>query len=103
MADMVKVLSKKKFDPEGSGYDYTSAISAGLKPDKTGHWPSRVPGGPNEGLLLKGRTHKTWHKTVKGEAKAGYEIYKKKGRYWSKKISGKNLGVKNEKISQKSN
>ena len=72
----------EKFDPEGEGYDYDSAIAAGIEPDDTGHWQSRVP---ETGLLLKGRKHKTWHLTEKGEAEAGYEIYKKDGRYYSKK------------------
>ena len=74
---------KKKFDPEGSGYDYDSAKKYGMTRDeKTKHWQSREP---KTGLLLKGRGHKTWHKTVTGEEKAGYEIYKKDGRYYSKK------------------
>ena len=45
------------FNPEGSGYDYKTAKQFGLKPDKTGHWPSRVP---STGLILKGKDHKTW-------------------------------------------
>lgn len=73
---------KKKFDPEGSGFDYDTAIKSGAKPDKSGHWPSRAP---NSGQLLKGHKHKTWHKTVEGEKKAGYVIYKgKNGKYYSK-------------------
>ena len=76
-------MPEKKFDPEGSGYDEDSARKAGMKPDATGHWSSREP---KSGLLLKGRKHKTWGKTVEGERKAGYEIYKKKdGRYYSRK------------------
>jgi hypothetical protein len=72
-----------KFDPEGSGYDYVTAKAHGLKPDKTGHWPSRSP---KDGRLLKGRRHKTWHMTEKGEKEAGYSIYKdpKSGFYFSK-------------------
>ncbi len=73
----------KKFDPEGSGYDAETAAKLGFKPDVTGHWQSRDP---NTGLLLKGRGHKTWYKTVRGEKAAGYEIYKgKDGRYYSRK------------------
>jgi len=71
---------KKKFDPESGGYDFDSAIAAGLGPDETQHWPSRDP---QTGLLLKGRKHPTWHKTVEGEAKMGYEIIFKDGRYYS--------------------
>jgi len=75
-------MPKKPFDPEGQDYDYESAKAAGLGPDKTGHWPSRVP---KTGLLLKGRKHKTWRKTEQGEYAAGYEIYNHDGRYYSKK------------------
>jgi len=75
--------NKKKFDPEGSGYDYEGAKKAGLKRDpKTGRLASRDP---KTGLLLKGRKHKTWNKTVEGEKKAGYYIYKSGKRYYSKK------------------
>jgi hypothetical protein len=75
--------SKRPFKVMGTGYDFKSAKRAGLKPDKTGHWPSRDP---KTGLLLKGRGHPTWHKTVEGEKKVGYEIYKaKNGRYYSRK------------------
>ena len=74
---------KKKFDPEGDGYDYETAKKAGLKADSTGHWPSRDP---KSGRILKGRKHETFKKTVKGEAKEGYEIYKgKDGFYYSRK------------------
>ena len=71
----------KPFDPEGSGYDYNSAINAGIRPDESGHWQSRDP---STGLLLKGRKHKTWDLLEKGEKEAGYTIYKKNGRYYSK-------------------
>jgi len=69
------------FNPEGKAYDYETARKLGLKPDKTGHWPSRDP---KSGMLLKGRKHPTWDKTVKGEASEGFEIYQKKGRYFSR-------------------
>ncbi len=75
------------FDPEGSGYDMSTAQAVGLKADpKTGHWPSRVPSGPLEGLILKGRRHETWHKAVEGDKRAGYGIRwdSKKKRYYSK-------------------
>ena len=79
-----KIAESLGFDPEGEGYDFDSAIAAGLEPDETGHWPSRVP---ETGLLLKGTSHPTFDKTISGEADAGYEIYKSDdGRYYSKKI-----------------
>jgi hypothetical protein len=68
------------FDAESGEYDYDSAKAAGLTPDETGHWPSRDP---KTGLILKGRKHPTWDKTLQGEADAGYKIIKKDGRYYS--------------------
>ena len=79
--------NKRPFKTMGTGYDFKSAKKAGIKPDSTGHWPSRDP---KTGLILKGRGHPTFHKTIKGEKEAGYEIYKSKKnkRYYSKKIKG---------------
>jgi len=72
------------FDPEGSGYDYKTAKKFGIKPDKTGHMPSRAP----SGQILKGRKHKTYHKTEKGEKEAGYVIEKEKdGKYYSRPLT----------------
>lgn len=75
-----KKKRKRKFDPEGDSYDFESAIAAGLGPDETDHWPSRVP---QTGLLLKGRNHPTFHKTQAGEERMGNTIYKFQGRYYS--------------------
>jgi len=80
--------NKKKFDQDGTGYDYEGAKKAGIKPDKTGHWASRDP---KSGLILKGRKHPTFHKTVDGEKKAGYEMYEKGGRYYSRKKGSSKL------------
>lgn len=63
----------KKFDPEGKGYDYESAQAGGISRDKTHHWPSRDP---STGKILKGRKHKTFRLTRKGEIKAGFKIHK---------------------------
>ena len=72
---------KKKFDPEGKGYDYESAEKYGVKSDSSGHWSSRIP---ETGLLLKGSKHETWHKTLEAEKKLGCKVLKKKdGRYYS--------------------
>lgn len=65
------VPKPQKFDPEGSGYNYAAAEAAGIGPDSTGHWPSRVP---ETGLILKGRGHETYHKTVAGEEAVGNVI-----------------------------
>jgi hypothetical protein len=73
---------RKKFDPEGSEYDYDFAERYGITPDDTGHWPSRES---ETGRLLKGRNHPTWNMTEKGEEEMGYEIYKgKDGYYYSR-------------------
>ncbi len=78
---------KRKFNPEGKGYDYEGARKAGLKRDKTGHWPSRVP---RTGLILKGRKHPTFHKTVAADKRLGYMMQKRlSGRYHSIKKTGK--------------
>ncbi len=74
------------FDPEGSGYDYVSAVNAGMSPelgeDGKHHWHSRVG---STGLLLKGKKHNTWNKLVEGEKLSGYEIFKKSdGRFYSR-------------------
>jgi len=62
------------------GYNYDSAIKAGLHPDKTGHWASR---NPDTGEILKGRKHPTIKKTKKAEKELGYKIKRKKGIMYS--------------------
>ena len=75
---------KKKFDPEGDGFDYETAKAEGMEPDETGHWGSRSP---KSGQMLKGRKHPSWALAVEGEKGAGYEIYRddKTGLYFSRK------------------
>lgn len=70
------------FNPEGSGYDYETAQKFGIRPDSTGHWPSRVP---QTGQLLKGRKHKTFNLTLQEEQRMGYKVFKGvDGKYYSK-------------------
>ena len=64
------------------GYDYESADKAGIKPDSTGHWASR---NPETGQILKGRKHPTISRTKKAEKAAGYKVYRKDGRLYSRK------------------
>jgi hypothetical protein len=71
---------ERAFDPEGADYDYEGAKAAGITPDETGHWASRDP---KSGLILKGRGHETFEKTMKGEEEAGFQIVKKGERYYS--------------------
>ena len=84
---VASVKPKAKFDPEGKGYDYLAAKSAGLSADSTGHWPSR---NPKTGQILKGRGHETFHLTEKGEKEAGFTISKGKGgKYFSESATSK--------------
>ena len=54
-----------------------------MKPDRDGHYESRVPSGGKEGLILKSVDHPTFWKTLDGEAKAGMEgWYDKKADRW---------------------
>ena len=67
-----RAVAEAAQDPFGEDrYDYKSARDAGLGPDETGHWPSRVP---STGLILKAEDHPTFHKTLQAEMAAGYEI-----------------------------
>jgi hypothetical protein len=75
---MPGLMIRKKFDPEGSDYDYEGAAEAGMK-RIGGHMGSIGKGG----MVLKGRKHKTWNKTVKAEKARRHKIVKKKGRYWT--------------------
>ncbi len=68
------------------GYNMAGAKAAGLKPDSTGHWPSR---NPDTGEILKGRKHPTIGLTKSGEKKMGYKITKKKGTLYSQPKKGK--------------
>ena len=82
-----------KFNSEGSGYDHKTAEEVGMEPDETGHYGSVVP--TTEGkrkkhklpkgshLVLKGKKHETFHKTVKGENKRGSVVEKHGNRYYS--------------------
>jgi len=72
----------KKFDPEGSDYDYSNAIASGGRPNpKTKHWGSLDP---RTGMVLKGRKHKTWDLMEQEEIRRGSKIVKKDdGRYYS--------------------
>lgn len=82
MAKLGSVLSKRKFNPDGGGYDFETARAAGIKPDATGHWPSRDA---RTGMILKGRKHPTFNKTIAADQKLGYKMIKKGGRYYSLK------------------
>ena len=61
------------FDPSADGYDYETANQYELKPDSTGHWPSRVP---DTGRILKGENHETFNQTIASETELGNVVYR---------------------------
>ena len=83
------------FNPEGAGYDFETAIAAGIKPeidprDGKPHWPSRDD---NTGQMLKGRAHPTWDKAIQADEAMGYVLTKDKdGRYYSFQSGLEELG-----------
>jgi hypothetical protein len=89
--------STYKFNPEGQGYDYGRAMSAGMGPaasgPNAGHWGSVAPvtseematHGLPEGssIILKGFIHPTWDKAIAAENARGSTIQKRGDRYFS--------------------
>jgi hypothetical protein len=85
------------FDPQGSDYDYQTALAYGMGPtglgDNQGHWGSVAPVSDDEQQLhdlpsdsyvvLKGKSHPTFHKAKVAENERGSEIVKKGDRYYS--------------------
>jgi len=85
-------MVRKRFDPEGSGYDQDTADNLKIQPtlssiDGKPHWPSFT--GRKKNMLLKGRKHKTYHKTKKIEAD-----------YRNKIVSGKDIGLKGDEANR---
>ena len=88
----------ESFDPEGTGFDYSSAHTAGMRPlggdgPNAGHYGSVVPASPQQMhkfnlpsesyMILKGRSHPTYDKAVSGEEARGYLVKKFGSRYFS--------------------
>ena len=86
------------FDPEGPDYDYSTAIKHGMGPNEgvgenAGHWDSVAPASEKERqkynlpvgsyVVLKGRSHISFHEAVKGEERRGSQIRKYGNRYYS--------------------
>jgi hypothetical protein len=85
------------FDSESAGYDYKTAVAAGMGPaaseENEGHWGSVTMASeevkkkynlPDETyVVLKGKAHETWDLAVQGEAERGFEIKKYGNRYYS--------------------
>lgn len=97
-----KKAAKRRFDPEGAGYDYDSARTAGMKPHggkgpNAGHWGSVAELTPGTHLILKGRKHQTWDKMEAAEKKRGAKIEKSGGRYYSVLPSRKKKAARKRK------
>ena len=93
-----------QFNPEGKGYDYETAVRAGMTPyipnllmeqsymsqlspeeiKNIGHWGSVAPV-PNTDMyqMLKGAGHSTFPLGVAGEEERGYKVIKMGDRYYS--------------------
>lgn len=70
-----------KFGEGENLYDYENAKSVGLGPNPEpgetfGHWPSRVPTGSQEGLILKHETHPTFPLAIQEDIEAGYQPFR---------------------------
>lgn len=87
-------LKEKKFDPEGSDYDYETANAYKMQPKKKNeHWGSVAPTSDDERIahdlpensyvILKGSKHPTFDKAVKAEEQRGAKIIKNGDRYYS--------------------
>lgn len=77
-----------QFDPAWGSYDVESFERYGLQEfidPVSGHGPSRVPFGPDEGLFLKGEDHPTFYKSVFTDMGMGAKVYRNKenGRVYS--------------------
>jgi hypothetical protein len=87
----------KKFDSEGSDYDYQTALAYGMGPtgkgENAGHWGSVAPVSDDEAtkreipensyVVLKGKSHKTFDKAEAAEKERGSKIEKHGERYYS--------------------
>lgn len=92
-----KAKGGEVFDPEGSGYDYKTALAYGMGPDgkgeDLGHWGSVAPTSDDERMLkdlprdsyvmLKGKAHETFKKAEEAEKKRGSKTVKSGERYYS--------------------
>ena len=85
------------FNPQGTDYDYKTALAYGMGPTGTGqnagHWGSVAPTSDDERMLrglpedsyvmLKGKNHPTFYKAEAAEQERGSKIVKMGDRYYS--------------------
>jgi organic radical activating enzyme len=88
---------RAEFNPEGSDYDYQTALAYGMGPTGTGedlgHWGSVAPTSDDERMLrdlprdayvmLKGKAHETFDKAEAAEKERGSKVVKIGDRYYS--------------------
>jgi len=89
MGGVDALQARKKFDPQGSGFDMDTALKFGMKPfagpgPNKGHFGSVVPATraqesgvgvpPGSYMILKGANHPTFHKAVAAEKRRGFEV-----------------------------
>jgi hypothetical protein len=91
--DLLKIMfnyPSGQFNPEGSGYDYKTALASGMRPNPSSqHWGSLDP---STGMVLKGIGHDTFMShTVPTEQELHNLIIKNilSGRYYSQPANRK--------------
>ena len=82
--------SKDNFNPEGTGYDYYTALNEGVTPflnpdDGKYHWSTRAP---ITGQILKGIKHPTTQKAIEIDSDLGYYVGQNPdGRFYSQLVN----------------
>ena len=82
--------TKHNFDPEGTGYDYYTALNEGITPslesDGEYHWSTRAP---ITGQILNGIKHPTTQLAIEKDAELGYYIGQssRNGRFYSQPVN----------------
>ena len=88
-----KALPKNLQSTDTTLYNLRGAYEGGLIPEMTEdglyHLGSR---NPKTGELLKSPKHPTFNKMIEGEAQAGYEVYEKNGKLYSRPKSKQQYG-----------
>ena len=75
------------FNPEDDGFDEKGAKTAGIKKNSVGDYKSNII--DQSGLILIGKKHKDWDKTIKKAKKDGFGVYEVDGRYYVAKSFNK--------------
>ena len=65
------------YDQE-SAEEFEASTGMSLYDPDSNRWASRIFMGPNNGLILKSETHKTFGRTIRGEKKVGTTLFRRK-------------------------